>query len=115
MHKPLEESCSAFPKKQNGRRPRIVRGLDRVAVAFISFACIYVGLLFTADLGRYLGLFGSWSICSIPLIVSVLLINVPGLTNEFWKLWLVAFAANSFGVMIMLLPLFNLVIHMHDV
>ena len=115
MHKLLDENHSAFSKNQNVRRRRVVRNPDRVAAALISFACIYVGLIFTVDLRAYLVLYGTWSICFIPLVVSVLLINVPTLTNELWRLWLVAFAANFVGVIIMLLPLFNLVIHMHKV
>jgi len=115
MHKPRDENYSAFPKNQDTRRRRVIRNLDRVAAALISFACIYSALFITVDFRGYSVLYGPWSICGIPLVVSVLLINVPWLTNQIWKLWLVAFAANLVGVLVMLLPLFNLVIHMHEI
>ena len=115
MHNRRDENYSAFPKNQNTRRRRVVRNLDRVAAALISFACIYVVLFITIDFRGYSVFHGRWSICGIPLVVSVLLISIPGLTSQLWKLWLVAFAANLLGVLIMLLPLFNLVIHMHEI
>ena len=118
IHKLLDEYNSMFrnnKKIQNVRTFKTVRNLDRVAAALISFACIYVGLFITTDVGTYLALSHPWGTFSLPLVVSVLLISAPRLTNEIWKLWLVAFAANVFGVLILSLPLFYLIIHMHEV
>ena len=115
MHKPRDENHSAYPKNQNTRRRRVIRSLGRVAAALISFACVYVVLFVTVDFRGDSVPYGPWSICGIPLVVSVLLINVPRLTNQLWKLWLVAFAANLLGVLVWLLPFFNLFFHMHEI
>jgi hypothetical protein len=95
-----------------------IRDIDRVAAAVISFACIYVGLFIAFDFSGFAYVYGPWTICIVPVVVAAILIKVRGLTNvanTTWKLWLLAFAANCFGIVVMGLPVFYLIIRMHEI
>ena len=70
----------------------VVRDVDRVAAAKISFVCIYAGLSIAADFGGFSYFYGPWTIGIITIVVAALLINIRELTDDTWKLWLIAFA-----------------------